>query len=250
MTYVFPVEGSVDQHDCLAEAYDPITCGRLESLGITAQWRCLDVGTGAGSIARWLAERAGSVLATDVEPLVSPAPRLVVLRHDIARDPLPHNTFDLIVARLVLRHLPTRERVLRKLVDALKPGGWLQVDEFDTTYEPVLCAPDRALYEKFMRAKNAVFSAAGVDCGWGREAARAMVSAGLIDVDPVPFVQPWRAGVPGVRLLAGHTHRLRDRLVAAGMTGDELERVRELLADHRFRASSSVFYSVQGRRPW
>lgn len=33
------------------------------------------------------------------------------------------------------------------------------------------------------------------------------------------------------------------------MTDEELERVRQLMRDPGFRAASSVFYSVQGRRP-
>ncbi|SEM27522.1 hypothetical protein [Rhodococcus maanshanensis] len=48
---------------------DPVTLPVLESLGVGSTWRCLDVGAGAGSVARSLAFSAadGSVIATDVE---------------------------------------------------------------------------------------------------------------------------------------------------------------------------------------
>lgn len=50
---------------------DPGTIGRLDRLGVSCGWRCLEVGAGHGSIARWLAERVGptgSVLAADIDP--------------------------------------------------------------------------------------------------------------------------------------------------------------------------------------
>ncbi|MBW4718441.1 class I SAM-dependent methyltransferase [Saccharothrix obliqua] len=253
--YVFADHGvhAREQFRLLAEAYDPLTLDRLARTGVRAGWRCLEVGAGGGSVAHWLAWRTGSVLATDLRPEhVPPAPGLTTVRHDVVRDPLPEGEFDLVHARLVLAHLPERDAVLRKLVRALKPGGWLQVEDFDKSYGPVLVAPDdeaAARYEAYLAAKERVFAAAGSDGEWGRKAAASMVAAGLVDVDPVPVTQPWRAGSPAVRLLVHHTHHLRDRLTAAGMTDDDLRRVRDVLADPGFRASSCVVYSVQGRRP-
>jgi ubiquinone/menaquinone biosynthesis C-methylase UbiE len=48
---------------------DENTRAHLSALGIAAGWRCLEVGAGSGSIARWMAERVGAegyVLATDI----------------------------------------------------------------------------------------------------------------------------------------------------------------------------------------
>lgn len=246
-----------EQYRCLANAYDPFTTERLAGTGVTVGWHCLEVGAGGGSVASWLARRvlpSGSVLATDLEPVdIPPAPGLSVRRHDIVVDPLPAASFDLIHARLVLMLLPQRHAVLGRLVRALKPGGWLQLDEFDLAYGPVLLAPDeraREVYEAFQAAKIRAMRASGVDPAWGRHAAAAMLDAGLVAVGSVPRVWPWRAGSPGVRLLVNHTHQLRDRLLAAGLTDAQLAEVRALLAHPGFQACSSPFYSVQGRRPW
>ncbi|MEV0678914.1 methyltransferase domain-containing protein [Actinosynnema sp. NPDC050436] len=237
----------------VAAAYDPVTLARLGQTGVRKGWRCLEVGAGGGSVAHWLARRSGSVLATDLDPRhVPPAPGLTALRHDVARDPLPEGEFDLVHARLVLSRLPEREAVLRKLARSLKPGGWLQLDEFDKSYAPVLITPDAAaarLYAEFTRARERVYEESGWAGEWGREMASSMAASGLVGVDPVPVTQPWRADSPVVRLLAHQTHHLRDGLVAAGMTDQDLGRVRELLADPAFRASSCVFYSVHGRKP-
>jgi SAM-dependent methyltransferase len=97
----------------------------------------MEVGAGAGSIARWLGEQVGptgTVVAADIDVrLLTDMPDNVLVRQlDVQAEPLPQNAFDLIHARLVLCHLPEREQVLDKLVTALRPGGWLVVEECDT----------------------------------------------------------------------------------------------------------------------
>ena len=58
----------------------------------------------------------------------------------------------------MLIHVPTREQALTKLVAALKPGGWLVVEDFDSTLIhrsfPTQDAAAGALYEK-CRRRNA-----------------------------------------------------------------------------------------------
>ncbi|MFR9728433.1 class I SAM-dependent methyltransferase [Saccharopolyspora sp. MS10] len=244
-----------EQRSCLSAAHDPLTLARLAETGVGPGWRCLEVGAGSGQVARWLADRVaptGSVLATELRPGLRPGPGLQVLAHDVVSDPLPAGEFDLVLARLVLRHLPQRHEVLAKLVRALRPGGWLQIDEFDTSYEPLLLAPDEEsarLYEKFLAAKATVMRSAGVDADWGRRVPLAMRRAGLSGIDPRPHVQLRHRDSADLRLLAHHTEHLRDQLLAAGMTGPELTRVREVMLHPDFRATSSLMYSVHGRKP-
>ncbi|UED87359.1 class I SAM-dependent methyltransferase [Streptomyces profundus] len=247
---------SGEHHRWLSAAFDPVTLTRLAATGVTRGWRCLDVGAGAGSVARWLAERVapeGEVVATDLAP--SPdltGLGLVPLAHDIVNDPMPPGRFDLIVVRLLLQHLPGRQAVLERLVGALAPGGWLQIDEFDVSYEPPLLTPDvraERLYRKFLAAKAAVMRAAGGNPHWGRQVASAMRDAGLVEIDPRPHIELRTPESASLRLQVHHTHHLRERLLAAGMTHGELAEVRAVMNDPSFRAASSVLYSVQGRRP-
>jgi ubiquinone/menaquinone biosynthesis C-methylase UbiE len=49
---------------------DPYTIQCLESFGVDASWRCLEVGAGGGSIAEWLCGKVGPhgrVVATDLQ---------------------------------------------------------------------------------------------------------------------------------------------------------------------------------------
>src|SRR5215472_1971256 len=71
---------------------DPFTIAHLERIGVAEGWRCLELGAGAGSIAAWLAGRAGAahVIATDIRPEhagVAAEAGVRVLRHDVTRDP-------------------------------------------------------------------------------------------------------------------------------------------------------------------
>ncbi len=73
--------------------FDPLTHRHLETIGIGVGWRCLEVGAGGGSIARWLAQRvgpSGSVVATDVDVrFLTGLPAMVeVRRHDVVSDAL------------------------------------------------------------------------------------------------------------------------------------------------------------------
>ncbi|MGI5457259.1 class I SAM-dependent methyltransferase [Streptomyces sp. CA-249302] len=44
----------------LEDVYDGQSRHRLAELGVAEGWQCLEVGCGAGSIARWLAQRVGT----------------------------------------------------------------------------------------------------------------------------------------------------------------------------------------------
>ncbi|QMU71335.1 class I SAM-dependent methyltransferase [Streptacidiphilus sp. P02-A3a] len=256
--YVFDndSDNSIAQFRNLSAAYDPFTTERLAATGLGDGWSCLEIGAGNGSVAAWLADRVaptGRVLATDTEPRrVAAHPGLRVERHDIVHDPLAEAGFDLAHARLVLQHLPERQAVLRRLRTALRPGGWLQIDEFDVSYGPVLTAPDERsaeLYRTFLAAKGRVLSNGGARIVWGRECAAEMRAAGFTALDPQPRVVLWQAGHPGLELLVSHTHSLRERLLAEGLTDDHLRQVREVMRHPEFQAVSPILYSVQGRRP-
>ncbi|GAA0981631.1 hypothetical protein GCM10009555_050080 [Acrocarpospora macrocephala] len=256
--YVFDNDGahSADQHRCLADLLDPLTFERLARTGVTAGWHCLEIGAGGGSVARWLAERVapqGSVLATDIKPGLIPAhPGLTVTRHDIVHDPLPDAGFDLVHARLVLSHLPDRQHVLARLLRALRPGGWLQLDEIDITHWPALLTPDeqaRELYETYLTTLATVLDAVGADPTWGRSVAQAVAEAGFTNVDPACKTEVWGPDSPGLGLLISNSHHLEAQLLAAGMTSAQLTGVRKLMAEPGFRAVSFTVHSVHARRP-
>jgi SAM-dependent methyltransferase len=120
----------------LEQRLDPLTIGRLNRLDIAPGSRCLEVGAGRGSIARWLADQVGTdgqVVAADidVQHLTGLPDTIEVRALDIRTDRLEPNTFDLVHCRALLMHLPDPLDALRRMVAALRPGGALLAEEGD-----------------------------------------------------------------------------------------------------------------------
>ncbi|MGH3679860.1 MAG: class I SAM-dependent methyltransferase [Natronosporangium sp.] len=241
----------------LTTMLDPFTRRRLDQAGARTASRCLEIGAGSGTIARWLAgqiEPDGQVIATDLDPSqIPPHPRITALTHDITRDPLPDGRFDLIHARLVLAHLPTRHQVLDRLVDALTPGGALVVEEFDASWDRcVLDSPDPdadRLFTSYHHALLAVLVAAGADPSWGRRAHRALRRAGLVQVEAEFWSRTWHGGQAGCQLPHTASAQLADQLTAAGMLPEDLLRFRDLLLDPRLVIHGNTAVSTIGHRP-
>ena len=110
-----------DRLGALEALFDGSSKRLLAALDLREGMRCLEVGCGAGGIARWLADQVGGighVLATDLDTrFVDGEGRanLDVLTHDVVTDGLADGAFDLIHARAVLEHIPARDDVLRTL---------------------------------------------------------------------------------------------------------------------------------------
>ncbi|MEU7480470.1 methyltransferase [Lentzea sp. NPDC042327] len=252
-TYLLGDSGeSLDpQFDALSSLLDAGTFARVERLGITDGWRCLEIGGGGGSVANWLADvvaPSGHVTVTDLDvSRLRERDNVTVLEHDVVSNILPGNAFDLVHARGVLFHLPARDLVLRKLRDALRPGGWLVLDEFDCLpLEVLAAAPDDA--KLIMRVKNALLTLldqAGAELAWGARVERALQDVGMHDVSGSREVQEWQGGSSGCRLLAASARQARAKLP---LSDDELDRYLELMAAPETVVSSYAMCSAQGRR--
>jgi len=260
-TYLFDnaaIEAS-DRFTSLERCYDKVTISRLVALGVAEGWRCLEVGGGGGSIARWLSGQvgtAGSVLATDINPdkMYGDAGNLEIRHHDIVTDELPEAHFDLAHARLVLLHIPERKQALKRILRSLKPGGWLLLDEFDLTWRmPVLAAPSPdsvVLVDKVLDGIHRLLEQAGLLRTWARDAYSAMRQAGFTDLDYTGFCEVWSGGSVGANLHRANALQVAPQLVSEDLvTEDELGEFLTLLEDPDVAFSSYLMLSTWGRRP-
>jgi SAM-dependent methyltransferase len=229
-------------HRALAAQFDDIVLEFILRQYQLSLKRVLDVATGAGSMALRFAElvgSAGTVTATDIEPdLVPPHPRLRLLRHNVVNELLPDEQYGLVHCRFLLNHLEQREAVVDKLHAATEPGGLLVLadmypwpaDDF------VIAAPtlgDAELLRRFQTINGRVLAGHGVDPDWSWKAAGVLVDKGLRDVQFMQHGTQWRGGGAGTQLLAATLRHLRHELQTAGMTGDQVDRVDDLLSDRR-----------------
>jgi ubiquinone/menaquinone biosynthesis C-methylase UbiE len=235
----------------------------LETTGIGPGWRCLEVGGGSGSVAAWMADRVGPpghVVVTDIEPRfierslrLKPA-NIELLRHDVGTEPLPERSFDLIHARLVLQHVPDRHRALASLVAALKPRGWLVIEEFDgriidrtiPTADPV----DADRFSKMVRAVGRLMDERGFEADWSRCLYQRLRAAGLVEVGMEGHLAVRESGSPGARLDAANFTQVQEEAVAKGLiTRAEVDAVLERLAARDFAVFSPLMFTAWGRAP-
>lgn len=241
----------------LADLYDPGTIRHLCQIDVKQGWHCWEIGAGSGSIATWLCERVatnGLVLATDLDTrflgqLVHRNMR--VRRHNVVSDPLPEQTFDLVHVRLVLVHLPKREEVLDRIIAALKPGGWLLAEEFDSvSYLP---APDRYPWEVALKSAavmREVMIARGVEPGFGRALAAHTRARGLVNVraEGTMFMHQGRS--LGTQLMRANLEQLREPILASGVvSAREFEADLARLDADDFIVPSPVMWTVAAQRP-
>jgi ubiquinone/menaquinone biosynthesis C-methylase UbiE len=129
--------------DLMSKILDPWTRGYIHALGVGQGWNCLELGSGNGSIAEWLCAAvgpSGSVTAVDINTVLLnliPAQNLTVEQMDVRTDQLRADAYDLVTCRAMLHqvaeHAPA---VLEKMAAAVKPGGWLLIQEPDFHLAP------------------------------------------------------------------------------------------------------------------
>jgi SAM-dependent methyltransferase len=231
---------------------DPATRRRIERLGIAPGWHCLEVGAGAGSVARWLADRVGPegrVLATDLDLslLGGPrAPNLDIVRHDVTTDELRPEAFDLVHIRWVLHHLPEPDRVVERLVRALRPGGRLLVEELDRF--PVAASPSAPFVELAEACMRAIERRSGGSYGWARALPAKLEARGLVargaDLD-VPVVI---GGSERARFLQLSYLQVRHHVIADGaLTEAAFDAALRLLGEPGFVGYSSATVAAWGQ---
>jgi SAM-dependent methyltransferase len=232
----------------LEAVFDPATQRHLLATGDWAGRSCLEVGAGAGSIAAWMHRQVGSsgrVVAVDTSlRFLSSLPGVELVEgdvHDLALEP---ESFDVVHARYVLVHNPQPERILQRMQAALKPGGWLLVEEPDFTAARAF-AGDAELVRAFgrvNRAVSAMFGARGLDPAFGSRLAALVERQGLrlMAVEADAGVE--RGGSPLAAMMSLSAEQLADKYVATGCaTTDDVARYCEFA---RSPTCWAVYYST------
>ena len=207
-----------DRLGLLEQLFDPLS--RQRRTVVQPGWRCLEVGAGRGSMAVWLAQQVGQqghVVATDVDTTYLErlaVPNLEIRRHNILADPLDElepGSFDLVCARLLLFWLAGKQEVaIRRMVDCLKPGGWLIDEDGDWgMVAPVDTAhPHYARYQQAWKNGD-WWAARGYDPTFGRKLPILFERCGLINIHHEmsasvvqggsPWGQWWLQSLEGIR---------------------------------------------------
>jgi len=184
--------------EALQGGLDANTLRYLNRLGVRPGDVCLEIGAGGGSVACWMARMvgpSGSVVATDLDTdqfaaAAADHANLIVRTEDVAQGVAAHpdgRLFDLAHARLVIGHVRDHDRAIANIIQVVRPGGWVLIEDADFLWlglneQPIY--PERAMpvYFRVWKAVSEFLQVRGFDVNWGRKLAHRMAEAGFSDV--------------------------------------------------------------------
>jgi SAM-dependent methyltransferase len=149
MTTTYPFADRVAEDDRLVAQgtlFDPLTRRLLGRAGLAPGMRVLDLGSGAGNVARLAAEivgPGGAVVGIEKDPAAvelarrrTDATNIEFRVGDVQTLDGVEGDFDAVVGRLVLMYLPDPVAALSHATTRVRPGGLVCVHEADLLYLP------------------------------------------------------------------------------------------------------------------
>jgi SAM-dependent methyltransferase len=239
--------------DLMSKILDPWTRGYLEGVGVGPGWHCLEVGGGNGSVSEWLCEvvgSSGSVTAVDINTALLdlvPAQNLTVAQADVRTSELPAGAYDLVTCRAVLHQIAEHApAVLATMAAAVRPGGWLVVQEPDFHLAPTT---EPEVWAATWRALLAWGQDSGVDWLIGRRLPGMVDALGLGRPQAKTDVQNIRGRDRGARYFELFFAEVRDRVLDSGrLDVATLDAATALLDDPAYWTQCWMMTAVWARR--
>lgn len=224
----------------------------LDSAGITAGMKVLDVGTGIGDVAFLVAERVGpqgTVTGVDMNPAMIDVARqraqaagitnVAFLQGDVSQVALS-DQFDAVVGRAILMYIKDRAALLQRLSQQLRPGGIVAFQELDLTLAGTML-PHAPLFEQAGHRIKEVFRRAGLDTQ-GMNLFRLFLEAGLPAPEMALITTVGGSDWAGHEHLADVTSALLPLMIQWGVATEEEVQVKTL--EQRLREEAARLHSV------
>ena len=250
--------------ELLAQSMAPTTSVLLAEVGVHAGSRCVDLGCGAGHVARYLTKLVGPtghVLGIDFDAVKVAAaqagsdpsrfPNLEFRVANVAEWVEPDG-WDLVYGRFILSHLTDRKGVVGRAVASVRLGGTVVFEDID--FAGTSCYPPDKAFQLYSDWYCAVIARRGGDALLGPQLQDLCLDAGLQEVR-LRMVQPVHTGdAPGKALSLSTLVNIRDAVLAEGLaTTEELDEAIAQLGAFTADRSTLIGYprifQVWGRRP-
>src|SRR5262249_49934188 len=138
---------------------------------------------------------------------------LEVREENILESTLPTGSFDLVHTRWTLMHIAERQRVLERLIECVKPGGVLFLEEPDTN--PVSTLDRTGWHDVSMRVFP-IIALRGSKVDWARDLPLTLMGLGLANVHAEAEFPYFRGGSGLAEFWKISWARVRDGVAAAG----------------------------------
>jgi len=238
----------------MSKILDPWTRGYLTELGVVEGWHCLELGGGNGSISEWLAAQvggSGSVTAIDINPVLLelvPAQNLSVRQMDVRTGELPSESYDLVTCRAMLHQIAEyAPQVLARMAEAVRPGGWLLIQEPDFHLAPTT---EPEVWASTWKGLIEWGQANGVDWLIGRKLPSIVAELGLGPPQAKTDVQNFRGRDRGALYFQLFFAEVRDRVIKAGqLDAATIDAASALLDDPNYWTQCWMMTAVCVRKP-
>jgi SAM-dependent methyltransferase len=173
-----------------------------------------------------------------------------VRRHDIVNDDIDADAFDLVHSRCVLIHLPDPGVGLSNMVRALKPGGWIALDEADWGLFSLAGHADAEwatgfVHDLFMRHVEA-----GVRYPYfGRRLAGLLTEHGLDEVSAQGTATVSPPGDLSAEVIRLTFDALRALNRSVGASDEDLDRLAAVLESPGVTITAVTLMTARGRKP-
>lgn len=185
--------------ELVSKTYDFLTEKQLSKVISRPGMRCLDIGSGSGSMVNWMSQHphVSEVVAVDqlidlITEKFKDFDNVTIIQHDI-NEAMDIGTFDVINIRFVLMHLRERERILSDLSKLLKPGGWLIVSDIISPPEDV----EEPLFNQVISMMwKVLIKSIGTDVSWSQSLKAQFKSLAMVNIKEEVFFPSLSGGEP------------------------------------------------------
>jgi ubiquinone/menaquinone biosynthesis C-methylase UbiE len=167
--------------------FDPLTRRLLQAAGLAPGMRVLDIGSGAGNVARLVAEivgPGGTVVGIDADPAAvelasqkNSSPSIEFRVADVRSLDGIEGGFDAVTGRLVLMYLADPVGALRQAASRVRPGGLVCMHEGDVGY--LWASPQTPLWDQVRAWLLEAMEKAKIETRMGPALYRVYTEAGL-----------------------------------------------------------------------
>jgi ubiquinone/menaquinone biosynthesis C-methylase UbiE len=247
------------------EFFKPHARAMLEQIGVGPNWWTIDVGCGPLGILDLLAEHAGpraeviglerdpNMLEFGYELMAERGLRSVrLIQGDARKTGMPASSFDLAHARLLLVNVPQPEDIVAEMVNIVRPGGWVALEEVD--WISWVCDPIHPAWTRLLEINAEIWRKRGMDVNIGRRLPRLLKEAGLVDVQCQSHVPVFQSDHKYQYLLLAFSEINRSEMIQTGyVTEAEYTMLTEALRAHLSQPETfvtwSLFCQAWGRKP-
>ena len=161
--------------------------------------------------------------------------------------------YDLVHSRMLLMHLAEPEKALNRMAGALRPGGWLFIEDSDVG--PILSAdignPSAAPMVEFNRALFGMMPKRGIfDPYFGRRERKLVEQLGFVNVDHEGWTRMNRGGDSHAQYHVLVTQAVaRPLITVRAITQEQVDSVVRLYRDPSFYFPEYTLFGAWGQKP-